>query len=102
PHGSTRYFLENQRLQAVKISSDVATALGDTTGKGNRIDTANDYGFDLGGPLLQNQAWVWGALGRSTLNLFTLNGLGDDSSFATTAFKADGRLNDSVRGNFAY
>lgn len=103
PHGSTRYFYETQRLQAVNISSDLAAALGDTTGKGNRTDAANDYGFDLGGPLLEDQVWVWGALARSSLDLVTLNGLADNTSFANTAFKADGLLiNPSVRGNFAY
>ena len=40
-------------LQDVNISPELAAALGNTTGKGNRTDKYQDYGFDLGGPLLQ-------------------------------------------------
>ena len=102
PHGSVRYYWEPNSLQSVNISPDLAAALGDTTGTGNRVDKLRDYGFDLGGPLLKDQAWVWGALGQNDVNLLTLNGLSDDTGFGTWAFKAEGRLNDTVRGNFAY
>jgi len=102
PHGSTRYFLEDQPLQSVNISPELAAALGDTTGKGNRTDKFKDYGFDLGGPLLKDQIWVWGAMGRTGIDLLTLNDLANSTSFATNAFKAEGRYNESVRGNFAY
>ena len=37
----------------MNISPALAAALGNTTGKGNRTDQYEDYGFDLGGPLLQ-------------------------------------------------
>src|SRR5207248_9706805 len=39
PHGSMRYFYEAKNLQSVNISPELATALGDTTGKGNRVDS---------------------------------------------------------------
>ena len=102
PHGSARYFYESKNLQSVNISSDLAAALGDTTGKGNRIDNYHDYGFDLGGPLLKDSVWVWGAMGRSAIDLLTLNGLSTDTTFHNTAFKAEGKWTDSVRGNFAF
>jgi hypothetical protein len=102
PHGSLRYFYENKNLQSVNISSDLAAALGDTTGKGNRTDGYHDYGFDLGGPLLKDSSWIWGAMGRTAIDLLTLTGSSDNTSFNNTAFKAEGRLNNDVRGNFAF
>ena len=70
PHGDARIYFENQSLQAVEhLAGSLAAALGDTTGKGNRTDKYNDYGFDLGGPLLKDRLWAWGTHGahrRST------------------------------------
>jgi len=102
PHGSLRYFFEDQRLQSVNIPPALATALGDTTGKGNRIDTYHDYGFDLGGPLLKDSIWIWGAMGRNAIDLLTLTGSPVNTSFDNAAVKADGRLSDAVRGSFAF
>ena len=102
PHADARFYFENQRLQGANISPDLAAALGGTTGKGNRIDKYQDYGFDLGGPFLRDKVWVWGTMAKTTINLLTLTGSPDDTSFKTKAFKADGRLNRVVRGNFTF
>ena len=60
PSGDARIYFENDSLQAVNISPELAAALGNTTGKGNRTDKYQDYGFDLGGPLLKDRLWAWG------------------------------------------
>ncbi len=69
PHGSTRIYFENEALQGVNISPELAASLGDTTGKGNRTDLYRDTGFELGGPLLQNVVWVWGAMSWNRIDL---------------------------------
>ena len=102
PHGSTRFYFENEALQAVNISPTLAASLGDTTGKGNRTDLYRDTGFELGGPLLQDAIWVWGAMAWTRIDLLTLNGQADNTTFNNYAFKADGKLNKSVRGNFTF
>ena len=102
PHGSARYYWEDDSLQSVNISPELASALGDTTGKGNRTDKYRDWGFDLGGPLLKDQIWVWGSMGRTDVNLLTLNGLPDTTGFDGWAAKAEARLNNAVRANFAF
>jgi Carboxypeptidase regulatory-like domain/TonB-dependent Receptor Plug Domain len=102
PHGSARYFYEDEALQAVNISPSLAAALGNTSGEGNRTDKYNDYGFDLGGPLLRDRVWVWGAMAWTNINLLTLTGDLDKTTFKNYAFKADGQVNRSVRGNFTF
>jgi hypothetical protein len=102
PHGSTRMYFENEKLQDVNISPELSAALGDTAGKGNRTDKYEDYGFELGGPLLQNVVWIWGMMSRTAIDLLTLTGSSDNTSFKNYAFKADGKLNDKVRGNFTF
>ena len=74
PHGNARIYFENESLQAVNISPELAAALGNTTGKGNRTDKYQDYGFDLGGPLLKDRLWAWGTIARTDINLLTLTG----------------------------
>jgi hypothetical protein len=102
PHGSARYYFENDTLQAVNISPELAAALGNTTGKGNRTDKYDDYGFELGGPLLRDRVWIWGTLARTNINLLTLTGDLDKTTFKNYALKVDGQLNKSIRGNFTF
>ena len=102
PSGDARIYFENQKLQGVNISPELATALGNTTGKGNRTDKYQDYGFDLGGPLLKDRVWVWGTIAKTDINLLTLTGDSDATVFKNYAFKADGVVNPSVRGNFTF
>ena len=100
--GDARVYFENQSLQAVNISPTLAAALGNTSGKGNRTDKYQDYGFDLGGPLVKDRLSVWGTLAKTDINLLTLTGDSDRTVFKNYAFKADGVVNPSVRGNFTF
>jgi hypothetical protein len=102
PHGGVRAYLEDHRLQATNITPSLAAALGGSTGNGNRLDKHRDYGFDVGGPLLENWVWVWGSMAKTAINLLTLTGAADDTTFRNNAFKADGKLNGSIRGNFTF
>ena len=102
PSGDARIYFENQKLQAVNIAPDLAAALGNTTGEGNRTDKYQDYGFDLGGPLLKDRVWVWGTMAKTDINLLTLTSDSDKTVFKNYAFKADGVVNPSVRGNFTF
>ena len=102
PSGDARIYFENDSLQSVNISPELAAALGNTSGKGNRTDQYKDYGFDLGGPLLKDRVWVWGTIARTNINLLTLTGDSDKTEFKNYAFKADGKINQSIRGNFTF
>ncbi len=102
PHGGSRFYFEDEKLQDVNFSPALSAALGNTNGKGNRTAKYQDYGFDLGGPLLQDVAWIWATMARTRINLLTLTGQPDDTQFKNYAFKADGKRNDAVRGNFTF
>jgi hypothetical protein len=102
PVGSVRTYFENQTFESVNISPDLATALGNTTGKGNRTDRYFDRGFDLGGPLLKDQLWVWGTMAWTDINLLTLTGDADDTTFRTYSLKLDGTVTNNIRGNFTF
>ena len=102
PHGGVHYYYEGDRLQTVNISNDLALALASPTGNSNRMGSYNDLGFDLGGPLLQDHAWIWGTVNRANVTALKSNDLTDETRTTTYALKADGIIAKAIRGNFTF
>jgi hypothetical protein len=48
--------------------------------KADHIDQINDYGFELGGPILKDKLFVWGSYGRQDIRLVRLNQLKDKTA----------------------
>ena len=84
------------------MPADLAATLGGTTGKGNRIHEYKDYGFELGGPILKNRLWAWGAIGKTHVDLLTLTGAHDRTELQDTSFKATGQITNGIRANFTF
>jgi len=77
-HGSIRDFLGSHKLQ----SSNLPDALvGDPRLQGgdsaNHIDQVNDYGAELGGPIIKDKLWFWGAYGKQDIRNRRLNQTAD-------------------------
>ncbi|HZR24970.1 MAG TPA: TonB-dependent receptor [Vicinamibacterales bacterium] len=112
PHGNARYYFENEKLQGNNMDPTLAKTIGGTNPAciasnftehcGNRTDSYKDYGFDLGGPILKDKLWAWGAIGKTNPRILTLTGTSDETILKNYAFKADGQLNANVRGNFTF
>ena len=43
---------------------------------GNRIDKVDEYGADVGGPLVKDHLWIWGSYGRSNIGNLVPSGGG--------------------------
>ncbi len=52
-----------------------------------RINRIQDYGFEAGGPLVKDRAWLWGAWGRQDIQMFAAGGAPDDTELENTALK---------------
>ena len=52
-------------MQANNLSDALKSSIGGTSGKGNRMDQYKDYGFELGGPIVKNRLWAWGAVSKT-------------------------------------
>jgi hypothetical protein len=102
PHGSSRIYFENEGLQSKNLSSDLAASIGGTTGKGSRMHQYKDYGVELGGPIVKNRAWLWGAIGKTHVDLITLSGTHDRTELQDTSFKATGQLTTGIRANYTF
>jgi hypothetical protein len=102
PHGSTRIYFENEGLQANNMPSDLASSIGGASGKGNRTHQYQDYGFELGGPIVKNRLWAWGAASKTHVDIITLTGGHDKTDLQDTSFKTTGEVNKNIRANFTY
>jgi hypothetical protein len=102
PHGSTRIYFENEGMQSNNMPAALVAAIGGISGKGNRTHQYKDYGFELGGPLVKNRLWLWGASGKTHVDIITLTGGHDRTELADTSVKATGQINQAIRANFTY
>ena len=102
PHGSTRIYFENQDMQSNNLSSELAASIGGTSGKGNRTDQYYDTGFEVGGPILKNRVWAWGAYGKTHVDVITLGGTHDRTELNDSSFKGTGQVSDGIRANYTF
>jgi hypothetical protein len=102
PHGSTRIYYEDSSFQSNNMSPDLAKALGSPNGKGNRTDQYKDYGFEVGGPIVKDHLWGWGAIGRTDVKILTIKQTPDKTFLKDYSAKVTGQINPSIRGNFTY
>jgi hypothetical protein len=102
PHGSARVYYENESMQSTNLPDDLQASLGGTTGKGNRIDEYTDYGFEVGGPIVKDRLWAWGAYGKTDVTLLTLANTPDQTILENVSFKASGQATQDLRGTFSY
>lgn len=102
PHGSARVYFENESMQSNNLPDDLRASLGGTTGKGNRIDEYMDYGFEVGGPIVKDRLWAWGAYGKTDVTLLTLANTPDQTILENVSFKTNGQITQDLRGTFSY
>jgi hypothetical protein len=64
--GSGRYFVSDNNLQSANITPDL---LAQGAGSGNPLKNIQDYGVEIGGPLVRNNAWFWAAYGKQDIEV---------------------------------
>lgn len=78
-HGSVRTFFSHDKLQSsnlpdsLKNDSRLALRSGGFSDNADHIDQINDYGADLGGPLIKDKLWFWGSYGKNDIRLVRFN-----------------------------
>jgi hypothetical protein len=103
PRGSARVYFENEDLQSTNLPDNLKDTIGaKTNGKGNRTQQYSDMGFEVGGPILKDHAWAWGAIGKTDVRLLTLANTPDKTLLKDYSFKGTGQITNDIRGNFTY
>ena len=67
--GSGRVFDSNKKFQASNTPAEVAAQGG---GAGNPLKDVIEYGTELGGPIVKDKAWFWGAISRQSIKVGVL------------------------------
>jgi len=69
--GGGRYYLTDGAFQANNLT-DSLISQGVT--RTNKINSIKDYGFNLGGPIIRNKAWLWLGYGVQDIDTVLLDG----------------------------
>ncbi len=102
PHGSSRIYFEDKSMQANNMDPALATALGSPNGKGNRTNRYEDYGFEVGGPIVKNHLWGWGSIGKTDVRILTIKQTPDRTILDNYAAKVSAQGSPSIRGSFTF
>src|SRR5262249_24038311 len=84
-HGSARIFAVDHHFQSNNLPDEAKTQV-DSNGNpaplaaGNSINSVQDYGAELGGPVWKDHMWLWGSYGRDQINLITAGGATDNTT----------------------
>jgi hypothetical protein len=99
-------YFTNDSLQADNTPDEVK-AVGQN--KSNRIDQVYEYGLDIGGPIVKDKLFAWGAYRRNQIDLFTRvvnpftnQNLQDKTKLQDFNFKANFNANTANESQFAY
>jgi hypothetical protein len=66
--GTARGYFTNDSLEAENVPDELAAA-GVTPETADHNKQISDYGFDLGGPIVRDKAWVWGSWTQQDIRL---------------------------------
>ena len=99
-HGSARVFLTPHYWEAHNVPSEAVTQPG-SFGGGNRIDTIQDYGIEVGGPIIRDRVWAWGAYGRNQIDL-NINGLADKTTLEDKNAKINAQVFEGTSFTASY
>jgi hypothetical protein len=115
PHGSSRYFFEREGMQGNNAPASLIQALGTaqtpaadcvssnfTKHCGNRTDKYDDYGVELGGPILKDHLWVWGSAGKTDVKILTFAGAPDRTILKDYALKLNGQASNAIRAGYTF
>lgn len=100
--GSARGYFENEDMQSNNMSEELATNLGSPNGKGNRTAQYADYGFEIGGPIMKDRLWVWGAMGKTDVRILTIRQTPDNTILKNRSLKIQGQASQNIRASFTY
>ncbi len=93
-HGSARIYGTSDKLQATNLLPELAAQL-ERTGEqaiGNQIRSIQDWGAEVGGPILKDKLWLWGSYARDQIANITAAGYPDNTLIENFGGKLNAQL----------
>jgi hypothetical protein len=100
-HGNARTYYESEGMQGTNLPSSLNYLAG-KTGKGDRTDMYLDAGGDIGGPVIKDKWWFWGAYGKTDVRILKLAGAKDRTLLKNVSFKTQAQVLNPLRVSFTY
>jgi len=69
-HGSVRSFFSHDDVQSNNTPAALEGNSRLRDGKADHIEQINDYGAELGGPIVKDKLWFWGSYGKNDIRLY--------------------------------
>ena len=92
------YFV-NSDLQANNTPQEL---VDEGVDRSNRINEVYEYGLDIGGPIVKDKFFVWGAYRKQQIDLITRTDLPDNTELIDYNFKANANPSHSTEFQFGY
>lgn len=99
--GSARYFITDKELfwffkqSTPDVDPDEFPPEQGTDTEGSQIERIENYGFEAGGPLLQNRFWLWGSYGTNDFSETKVGGYPFSSQTEHIAVKLNAQLSQA-------
>ena len=89
-------------MQSHNTPPELADDLASNASEGARTDQLTEWGADVGGPVLRDRWWFWGAWGTQDIRIRQMTGLEDRTRLQNGSFKTHAQLAPALRGSFSY
>ena len=97
--GSIRLLYADEDFQAA--NAEVRQNNGDIL-PGNRIAETFEKSFEIGGPLIKDRLWYWGAFSQNSINQILITGQEDRTELRNVSLKIHGDITNTTRFNVFY
>lgn len=87
-HGSMRLLFADQDFQSSNLPEGV---------RGNEIVETFEKGFEIGGPIIKDRMWYWGAFTQNTIDNRVVSGASDKTRLENLSFKLHGNVTSTTR-----
>ncbi|MDA8019256.1 MAG: carboxypeptidase regulatory-like domain-containing protein [Thermoanaerobaculia bacterium] len=77
------------------FDGDGDTEAQDAFAQGNRIVSVDDYGLEVGGPIVEDKLWIWANYGVQDVKLLTVADVSDDTELETYGAKINAQPSQS-------
>ncbi len=96
--GSMRLLWADQDFSSKNVDVDPI----DGQLKQNSVIESFEKGFEIGGPIIKDRLWYWGAFNQNTIDNLTRSGQRDKTNLENTSVKLHGDITPTTRGTIFY
>lgn len=87
-HGNMRLIFADQDFQSSNLPEGV---------EGNQVAETFEKGFEIGGPIIKDKFWYWGAFSQNTIDNIVIGGASDKTRLESLSFKLHANVTASTR-----